>query len=277
MSSSIPIARTHGRTLVLAALLGLGTAAGAQATTFTWFFAGTIAAPTGADASGVFSGQGTSTLIWGNQAETGAGNPLSSLSILGTGGGTTLTSGVETAVQIGSVSWTNTSVFGGGGVWDTILSFAASFDHLGFGLVSDMITAAINVDNTEDEDVNPAINNASGDNPDIITLTSLDLNSLGSTPIDLGGGLTFLGLSAGISQIGQCGTSGVNTAPGSTLVGGVDVWGNCEGNTSVIGISANLRYDEPLAPIPLPAAGWLLLGGVAGLGALRARRRTPKA
>ncbi|MEX0281268.1 MAG: VPLPA-CTERM sorting domain-containing protein [Arenibacterium sp.] len=33
------------------------------------------------------------------------------------------------------------------------------------------------------------------------------------------------------------------------------------------------RITETVAPVPLPAAGWLLLGGIGGLAAMRRRKR----
>ena len=269
---------TGARTLLLSTGLALCTAMAAQASTFSWEFSGTIAQPTDANpvgdnafASGVFSGQGTSALTWGNAATTGAGNPLNVLSIGASAGNIGLTSGATTQVQFGSFSWLNTSVFGSGGIWDTVLAL-----DLSFGSVTGSADVTVRVDNTFDPDNSPAANNASGLAPDtlsILGLTGFDF----SQPLDLGDGVILTGFSAQIVSDGQCGTANPGTT-GSWLVG--NVWTNCEGNTSVIGLFANVRYDapdepeEPVAPIPLPAAGWLLLGGLAGLGALRARRRT---
>ncbi len=267
----------YTRTLLLSTALALGTAAMSQASTFAWDFSGTIAQPTNANpvgdnafASGVFSGQGTSALTWGNATATGSGNPLNVLSVGASSGNVGLTAGVPTQVQFGSFSWLNTSVFGSGGVWDTVLAL-----DLTFGSVTGSADLAVRVDNTFDDTDFPSENNASGLTPDTLAflgLTGFDF----SQPLDLGNGVTMTGFSAQIVSAGQCGTANPGTT-GSTLFG--DVWTNCEGNTSVLGLYATVRYDAPdvppapVAPIPLPAAGWLLLGGLAGLGALRARRR----
>ena len=33
------------------------------------------------------------------------------------------------------------------------------------------------------------------------------------------------------------------------------------------------RLADPIAPIPLPAGAWVLMGGIAGIGAASSRRR----
>lgn len=257
---------TRFRRILLAATLALGPAAAAQSSTFTWEFSGTIGQPTNATAPATFSGAGTDTLLWGAPE---SGNFLNALSIVPSAGSVALAKGENTSVQVGAIQWTNASVFDGGGIWNTVLSLIASFGNLGVTNVSDTVTAAINVNNTPDGAGVPlSTTYATGLNPDIITGLSLDLGVFGALPTDLGGGMSLLGFSADIVTVGQCGTSGLT--PGSSLSG--FEWDNCEGNTSVIGLSANVRYDEPVAPVPLPAAGWLLLGSLAGLGALRARR-----
>lgn len=272
MTSTLVTATTAARTALLSAAIALGTAAAAQASTFTWDFSGTVGNPTGMTDPIVRSGQGTSTLAWGTSTTggTSTGAASSSLSIIASSGDVVVASGTQEYVQFGSISWTNMSVFNAGGVWDTLLSFSGSFGHQGFGSVPGLASLSINVDNTEDPSTTPGNNNQTGDDPDIITFLTLDLGGLSGTPIDLGGGMSLLGFSVQLLNAGQCGTANAGTT-GSTLVG--DVWENCEGNTSVIGLFAKVGYDAPPAPIPLPAAGFLLLGGLGALAAVRRRRK----
>lgn len=286
MTSSALTVTTCTRTLLLAGALALGTAAAAQASTFTWEFSGMIEQPTGANPVGdnifdsiVKSGGGDDPLLWGTLTEAGTSTGAafsSSLSIIGGTGSEVLASGVETEVKFGEISWTNKSTFNSGGIWDVVLSLSGTFGHQGFGSVTDTASLLINMDNTEDGDFDPAKNNASGKEADLITFLSLsDLGFEFSS--DLGGGMTLLGFSAQLLRPGQCGDDNPDEI-GSTLFG--NVWSNCEGNTSVLGLYASVRYDPllpppptPTAAIPLPAAGWLLLGGLAALGAAARRRR----
>ena len=258
MTKIAPTTTTCIRTLLLAAGLALGTAAAAQAATFTWDFSGTIAAPSDATTNLVSSGGGTSTLTWGSN------EPESSLTIDSSAGSTSVAFGTTEEVLIGSLSWTNMSVFDGGGVWTTVLSLNGIFEHDGFGPVSDTAFATIEMDNTTDVNTNPDTNNQTGQNPDFISLLTLNLAGL-TTPLDLGGGMTLLGFSARITDAGQCGTA--NSSSIGSFITDDGRWSNCEGNTSVLGIYADVNV------IPLPAAGWLLLSGLGALAVMRRRRK----
>ena len=53
-----------------------------------------------------------------------------------------------------------------------------------------------------------------------------------------------------------------------------DEFANVSSVTFSTGGGGNVRIDDlSAAPVPLPAAGWLLLGGLGAIGALRRRRR----
>lgn len=82
------------------------------------------------------------------------------------------------------------------------------------------------------------------------------------TPFSLGGGLTLNGFSTGL-------TSCSSADPLDCTLNGSD-WFLDEGKTSKLGIYANI---SAVAPIPLPAAGWLMIAGLGGLAALRRRRK----
>jgi hypothetical protein len=276
----------YTRTLLLSAGLALGTAA-AQASTFTWDFDGKIGAPTGATSpSFVNSGADTSTLTWGDPNDPVPNLPVNALTIGASGGTESFTDGQSKEIRIGSLSYTNMSVFSAGGVWNAALSFNLLVNSVAFSPILN-----IEVDNTPDltpftsDEANLQWNNTTGLNADVITF--LDLPSLDfGTPINLGSGLWLDGYTVKLADAGAEGTRPDGyTGPvcsfggfGSQINGAS--WSNCEGNTSVLGLYATIRYDAPdeppapVAPIPLPAAGWLLLGGLAGLGALRARRKT---
>lgn len=71
-------------------------------------------------------------------------------------------------------------------------------------------------------------------------------------PDNLGGGVTVLGYSWSFSGAGSF-------AAGK--------WSNPEGGTAVATLVANVNV------VPLPAAGWMLLAGLGGLGAMRRRKK----
>jgi hypothetical protein len=76
-------------------------------------------------------------------------------------------------------------------------------------------------------------------------------------PLGLGDGLTLNGFSTALLS-GSAGTLSGND------------WFNPENGESSLGIYANITA---IAPVPLPAAGWLMIAGLGGLGALRRRRK----
>jgi len=83
------------------------------------------------------------------------------------------------------------------------------------------------------------------------------------TPFSLGGGLTLNGFSTGLTSC-----SSANPLLDCTLNG--SDWFLAENQTSTLGIYANI---SAVAPIPLPAAGWLMIAGLGGLAALRRLRK----
>lgn len=154
-----------------------------------------------------------------------------------------------TLVQIGQINWfneANTAAVNFAAIADINLTLTSPVA----GSVSEAL--AFNIDNTPN---NPADN--------ILALTFSDFGL--SLPTGVGD-LTLLGFSFDL----------ISPISGETLVvsnvtGGVRLdWTNPENNISTLGIYAS--FDGP-APIPLPAAGWLMLAGLGGLAAVRRRRK----
>ncbi|MGX0978395.1 hypothetical protein ACSSVY_004135 [Roseovarius sp. MBR-51] len=97
-------------------------------------------------------------------------------------------------------------------------------------------------------------------NPDgddiVLSLGAFDFGF--GLPLALGDGLTLNGFSTALLS-GSAGTLSGND------------WYNPENGESSLGIYANITA---VAPVPLPAAGWLMIAGLGGLGVLRRRRKT---
>lgn len=144
--------------------------------------------------------------------------------------------------KVGQLTWENASSFP---------TFSPSFDA--------DATLTLDYDSPSDiagtEGVTFSVTNTSGGNPDGIATLVLDgLFDFGlGVPLDLGQGVTVTSYFAKID--GAFGTF----SNGS--------WSNEEGETSTLGIYANI------SAVPLPAAGWLMIAGIGGLAALRRRRK----
>lgn len=154
-----------------------------------------------------------------------------------------------TLVQIGQINWfneANTAAVDFAAIADINLTLTSPVA----GSVTEAL--AFNIDNTPN---NPADN--------ILALTFSDFGL--SLPVPVGD-LTLLEF---VFQL-------IDPIAGESLLitsvaNGLRLnWTNPEDNISSLGLYA--RFDGP-APVPLPAAGWLLLAGLGGLAAVRRRRK----
>jgi hypothetical protein len=110
---------------------------------------------------------------------------------------------------------------------------------------------------THNETPNSPQSSCPGDTPpcdDIVTVS----NNLGNETFTIGGDIfTFQVL-------------GFSTDGGTTFL---DNFRTVEGQPNPAGLWGSYT-SSPISTIPLPAAGWLLLAGIGGLGALRRFRKT---
>ncbi len=291
MTGFVTDATACARTLLLSAGLALGMATAAQASTVTLEtdFSGSIGATgipseTGRQTTVSATGGVFTKIEWGSGNGTAFTVPRSSLTILGgtnsddfgVGGGN---------IFLGALDYTNTSVTRSGGIWTLGLNFTVNLDSGGESVTRNQ-SITVEIENTTDPvsaaDDDPAsiqsaadANNAAGTNPDFITNLLFGANAFGA-PIEFANGLKVTGFYFGLLDDGQCGTAAANANTiGSTFDDVTGTWANCEGNTSRLGIYASVSYDKtpPPSVIPLPAAGWLLLGGLGVLGAAARRKR----
>lgn len=195
----------------------------------------------------VDSSQGDDTqLTWGKY-------PTSTLTIMDFSFSEVLVEGAN-KVQIGLLKWYNASTL----TWLNDSAFRA-FANLCLNITSPSVLAAI--DSVKFDVTNTL--NVHGGTADLIVGKSFgDYNLV--LPYDLGDGVKLTGFSFEVGEVGSL----------DDLTNSYDKikWTNPEGGKSYLKIYADVH--QTVAPVPLPAAGVLLLGAVGGLASLRSRKRS---
>jgi hypothetical protein len=171
---------------------------------------------------------------------------------------------------VGLIGWSNQSSFKTGGSWSATTTLSVGYSSpSSVGPLTQSI--GFSIVNTSDPDQNPGDNEETGNNYDSVMNFALSNNSF-SSPTDIGGGLQVTGYSAFLYYAGDDGDGRYNCSfdgKGSTYNSSTGKWKNCEGNLSKIGIYANVA----LAPVPLPAAGLLLIGGLTSAVVVARKRK----
>ncbi|MCP5193131.1 MAG: VPLPA-CTERM sorting domain-containing protein [Pseudomonadales bacterium] len=249
--------------LLLAGLVGVAGAFSASAATVTGQFSGTLGAPVGAGSGIVFSGAGSNQLLWGT---SGGSN---SLTINPNTINETIANNWAGSFLLGTLTWNNQSTTNGGGTWTSTANIAVDYSAPtdlppvtdGFNLI---------VHQTTDPTSLTGWNEFTGLNPDDISGLVVSGASFGGTPLNLGANLSIIGYYAALVNAGTAGwsTNGLSSTYDTTS----GLWVNREGNTSVLGIYANVLSGNDPAVVPLPAAAWLFGSALFGLVAVARRK-----
>lgn len=149
-------------------------------------------------------------------------------------------------VKIGQIDWDN----------------QANTRAVDFAAIAD-ITLALTSPNLGSSIEGLAFNIRNTSNPSADNILALTFSDFGLNIPFTVGGILFSGFS--FTLIDPIEGESLIVSPNSNGVG--FTWVNPEGNSSSVAINAHV------APVPLPAAGWLLIAGLGGLGALRRRRK----
>ncbi|MEP2471959.1 choice-of-anchor K domain-containing protein [Roseobacter sp.] len=242
--------------ITLATVVTLSAVGAAQASTVSGNFSGTIDAPSDASGSSIaYIGAGTSTLAWGTQSDgssTVQTGDASSLTINSTSFDFDAVALSTGSILLGTITWDNQSNFSAGGDWTSAINLDINISAPSSVSLSE--TVAFGISNTTDTYRDTDENERLGTVPDLITGLILDADAF-SAPIDLGNG--YLINSLFFAEIGT----------GNTFNDLTGLWTNVEGGVSTIGIYAEV------APIPLPAGIWLMLGGLGSFAAIRRRKK----
>lgn len=233
---------------MIATAFAAGLATGTSAATLSGSTGGSFSATPSGTNSCVFNGG--SSVAWGDPNTcpdtNGIAQDDSTLSILNVSFDEEISA--ATKVQIGQFDWFNEAN-------------THAVDFAAIGTISLTFTTPFSGPFSEDLEFD--ITNTPNNPADIIL--AMTFSDFGLTLPASAGGITLNGFSFGLISPISGETLSVGPSPSG---GGVALrWVNPEHNTSSLAVYVHV------APVPLPAAGWLMIAGLGGLTALRRRRK----
>ncbi|MGO9991143.1 MAG: VPLPA-CTERM sorting domain-containing protein [Steroidobacteraceae bacterium] len=94
---------------------------------------------------------------------------------------------------------------------------------------------------------------------------------LGTGPTSIAAGATLTSVDLFSVQI--LGGSGTYSGNSFQLIGGTDAVGCANGSSDCNNLLGTANFSIYVAPVPVPAAGWLMLSGLGGLAAMVRKKR----
>lgn len=275
------------------AILGLGAGVAAQATTITdWDFGGVgVVAPDNSPAPTTGSGTATSLGMTNSYtyttkgASTGVGSvtddDVTNDSVSGTANGSTLGNGdvwrIRGAAGTGTTGTTNNG-------WNNSApeySQGAEFDAstAGYSNISLSFNWAATTQGIANMQVQYTTNGSTWTNIGSVLTATVDNNTIGTTGSGFQTDTVSFATTGGVSNDALFGvrlvaaynsTLGSEYASATSVVAGSPVqYNNNSGNWRI----ADVQIDGTVAPVPLPAAAWLMVSALGGAGAFARKRR----